>query len=51
MYQGVEAYVVEPTDYLGGFGMLNILTFHPSKAEKFIEQGYRDARKQIGKVR
>ncbi|MBI4832014.1 MAG: hypothetical protein HY801_10780, partial [Candidatus Lindowbacteria bacterium] len=50
MYGGIEAHVVEPTDYLGGFGVLNILSFHPTKAEKFIEQGYRDARKQIGRL-
>ncbi|MBI5119228.1 patatin-like phospholipase family protein [Candidatus Poribacteria bacterium] len=47
MYHGIEAHIVEPTDYLGGFGLLNIFSFHPSKAKKFIEQGYRDARAQI----
>jgi len=48
MYRDVEVHIVEPTSYLGGFGMLNLLTFSPSKARKFISQGYRDAREQIG---
>ncbi len=51
MYRDVEAYVVEPSTYMEGFGMLSLLKFHPSKAKKFIEQGYRDAREQIGTLR
>lgn len=51
MYRDAEVYVVEPSLYLGGFGMMNLLTFDPSKAEKYIEQGYKDAREQIGKLR
>ena len=51
IYRDAEVHIVEPSVHLGGFGMLNLLTFHPSKAEKFIEQGYRDAREQIGKLK
>ena len=47
MYGGTEVHLVEPSNYLEGFGMMSLLTFHPSKAERYIEQGYQDARKQL----
>ena len=47
MYGGTEVKIVEPSSYLEGFGMMSLLTFHPSKAAKYIKQGYQDARKQL----
>lgn len=46
-YKGVDVSIIEPSTYLEGFSMLNLLTFHPDKAERFIQQGYHDARKQL----
>ncbi len=51
MYKGAEVHIVEPSTYLEGFGMMSLLTFHPSKARKFIELGYEDAREQLGELR
>jgi len=50
VFHDAEIHIVEPSVYLGGFGMLTLLTFDPSKAQEFIEQGYRDAREQIGEL-
>ncbi len=46
-YQGVKIHIVEPSTYMNGFGMLNMLLFNPKKAKEFVEQGYRDARQQL----
>jgi len=50
VYQGAKIHIIEPSTYMNGFGMLNLLMFNPKKAKKFIEQGYRDARHQIGRL-
>jgi len=47
MYKGAHIAIVEPSTRLGGFNMTNLLSFHPAKARKFIEQGYRDAHDQL----
>ncbi len=51
MHQGIEVHIIEPTSYLEGFGMLSLMRFHPSKARRYIKQGYRDAREQLGKLK
>ncbi|RJP70762.1 MAG: hypothetical protein C4532_08750 [Candidatus Abyssobacteria bacterium SURF_17] len=51
MYRGAEIHIVEPGTYLEGFSMLSLLRFHPSKAKRYIEQGYADAREQLGRIK
>ncbi len=47
MYKTAKISIIEPSTYLEGFGMLNLLSFHPDKAKRFIDQGYSDAREQV----
>jgi predicted acylesterase/phospholipase RssA len=48
MYQRAQISIIEPSTYLEGFSMTKLLAFHPAKARRFIKQGYRDAREQVG---
>ncbi len=49
MYKGREIHIIEPSTYLEGFGPMGLLHFHPDKAKRFIQEGYRDAREQMEK--
>jgi predicted acylesterase/phospholipase RssA len=47
MYKNARISIIEPSTYLEGFSMMNLLSFHPGKARRFIKLGYEDARTQL----
>jgi hypothetical protein len=42
-----EVHVIEPSSYLEGFGITNLLSFNSEKGRKFMKLGYEDAREQL----
>jgi predicted acylesterase/phospholipase RssA len=50
-YRGVPVTVIQPTEELAGFNLLTLLTTTRSRSRRLIDSGYRDAKRELMRLR